>query len=187
MEKYLLSKKHCEKIRDYILKNGKNGFLTVNKYYPKNAISIYNIQNKNIKNFPYDSLKFLEKEIQKHFKLENYEYSKLLGIWVAVMNNCYECLIHKDYKENIYNKNSEVTHYCTRLNVLLSKPIIGGEPIIWKNKNIILNQVIEREPWICVAGKYYHSTVKMSGKKERLLLSFGYVVPVEKLKELNYI
>ena len=182
----LLNKEHCEKLKDYILNNKKNIYLKYNNGYPKNTLLRYDIQKFKINELPYDSLKILEKEIQKHFKLEKYKYG-VGGIWVGLMNNDYECLIHNDKKGNKYNKNYEPTHYCTRLNVMLSKPLVGGEPIIWKNKNIILNQVIEREPWICVAGKHDHSTVKMRGKKERLLLSFSYLVPVEKLKELNYI
>lgn len=60
-----------------------------------------------------------------------------------------------------------------RINVLASKPIGGGMPII---NNEIIN-VEEGEPWICYSGLEMHSTTPVVGDKVRILLTYGFTLP----------
>jgi hypothetical protein len=57
----------------------------------------------------------------------------------------------------------------TRFNVLISKPEKGGQAII--DDKVV--ETKENELWVCAAGKYTHSSVKVEGDKPRILLSFG--------------
>lgn len=116
--------------------------------------------------FPYNDLKAIEEELINHYKIRVGKYA-YLGIMLLYAEEGYKCTWHTDDTddENIYT---------TRFNVLLSKPEKGGEPIIKKGGEKITIPVQENEPWLCIAGKYEHSTVKTKGSTPRILLSFGY-------------
>lgn len=182
---FLINKEHSQNIKEWVLNNieliKKNKKCKHSKR--KNCWYLTQI-NKNKKlmklNFPYKSIEIIEKELLNLFKLKKYNYEEI-GIMIWYMEEGYTSKIHKD---NIYSSN-ELT--CTRLNVMISKPNIGGEPIIFKNNGIVIESVIENEPWICVAGKHNHSSVCMSGKKPRILLTFSYLIPIKELKKLIYI
>lgn len=60
----------------------------------------------------------------------------------------------------------------TRFNVLVSKPIEGGEPI--QNDKII--NVNEGDVWRCDAGKVFHWCNEVKGDKPRIVLSFGFLI-----------
>ena len=69
-----------------------------------------------------------------------------------------------------------------RLNTLISKPEIGGNPII----DNIEYKVKENEVWRCMAGVNEHRTNMVHGEKPRVLLSFGYFIKVEDAKEKKW-
>ena len=69
------------------------------------------------------------------------------------------------------NNDGDNVHF--RLNVLVSKPEVGGMPII---KDEVID-VEEGEPWICYSGIEYHSTTKVEGNKQRILLTYGFTLP----------
>lgn len=58
-----------------------------------------------------------------------------------------------------------------RVNLMLSKPNSGGEPII--NGKIIL--VNEGDVWLCQASKFQHECVMVKGEKPRIILSYGFL------------
>jgi hypothetical protein len=129
--------------------------------------------------FPYDNLHSLEKEIKTHYNLPDANYESYFGILLIFAPSClnsYKALEHID--DN--NHNGEIH---TRFNIMLSRPIKGGYAII--EDNIV--EVEENEPWICVAGLHKHSTVKMQGDKNRIMLSFGYWYPREFLESRGWI
>lgn len=64
----------------------------------------------------------------------------------------------------------------TRFNVFIQLPEEGGMPI-YNHKRI---QVYERTYCICHAGAYTHFCEKVKGKKARIVLSFGFLVPFTK-------
>tara|TARA_R110000737_G_scaffold210799_1_gene228395 strand:+ start:157 stop:711 length:555 start_codon:yes stop_codon:yes gene_type:complete len=130
-------------------------------------------------NFPYNELKYIEEELINKYNMPVNKYAES-GIMMVYSEEGYKCKWHTDTTDD---QNS----YTTRLNVLLSKPEQGGEPIIKKIDSKLVIPVEKNEPWICVAGKYKHSTVKTKGKTPRILLSFGYDIPKVMLENFNYI
>ena len=129
--------------------------------------------------FPYKELNYIEEELINKYKIPVKKYA-YLGIMIAYMEEGYKCKWHTDTTDN-------QNEYTTRLNVLLSKPEKGGSPIIKKEDKDITVPIKKYESWICVAGKYEHSTVKTKGKTPRILLSFGYDIPKVILEKLTYI
>ncbi len=184
----MISKHHSDEIKDWVLKN-----LDFLKSQPNSkpkghrgvVFGINELQSptkKNLlleNNFPFNALKAIEEEMSIKFNILTHSNTVNwadLGIMILYSEAGYKCKIHTDDSDN---KNI----YTTRLNVLLSKPESGGEPIIDK-KTIYIK---ENEPWICVAGRYEHSTVKTKGKTPRILLSYGYDVPRNLLEALNFL
>ena len=88
---------------------------------------------------------------------------------------------HEVHKHKDRSPRKEDT--CVRLNLLLQKPEIGGEAII--DNEVIYTQ--ENEPWICLAGKYEHSSVKVEGNRDRLLLSYGYHVNAKEINQSEWV
>lgn len=74
--------------------------------------------------------------------------------------------IHKHQDPNQGNK----IH--TRFNVMISKPVSGGIPVI-DGKEI---QVEEGDVWKCEAGLYEHWCTPVIGDKPRIVLSFGFLI-----------
>ncbi len=60
-----------------------------------------------------------------------------------------------------------------RLNVLASKPIEGGMPMV-KDTSF---DVEEGEPWICYSGIEWHGGTEVKGDKPRILLTYGFTLP----------
>lgn len=63
--------------------------------------------------------------------------------------------------------------YTRRYNILISLPEEGGQPI-YGNKVL---EVKERMIWRCDAGLVVHSSVPNKGKRPRINLSFGFLIP----------
>jgi hypothetical protein len=65
-----------------------------------------------------------------------------------------------------------------RYNVYLQIPIVGGLPVY--NKNII--HIRERNYVCCNSGTDEHYSLKVLGSIPRIILSYGYLVPNDKMK-----
>lgn len=70
----------------------------------------------------------------------------------------------------------------TRFNVYVQIPEEGGMPI-YSNHRI---DVKEREYTICRSGLDFHYTEKVLGSKERIILSFGFLLPYERVINIRY-
>tara|TARA_B100001094_G_scaffold328493_1_gene389027 strand:- start:1722 stop:2276 length:555 start_codon:yes stop_codon:yes gene_type:complete len=149
------------------------------------VLGLQDLQKKDLKevlnahSFPYNDLKHIEEDLINTYKIPTKKYAES-GIMVIYSEKGYKCKWHTDTTDNL-------DEYTTRLNVLISKPKDGGEPIIKKNNVKETIPVTTNEPWICVAGKYEHSTVKTKSDEPRILLSFGYNVNKKILENLGYI
>ena len=131
------------------------------------------------KNFPMESLKRVEVELKELFNIpKDAAYAKM-GALIAYSEKGYLCRLHKDSAV-------DDEHCHARLNVLISKPSIGGDPIIVKSRMDgkplncrypIITSVRENEPWICVASEFEHSTTIQGGDIPRIMISIGYDVP----------
>jgi hypothetical protein len=64
-----------------------------------------------------------------------------------------------------------------RLNIMLSKPFGGGEPIIDGQKF----DIAERDLWCFFPSIMPHETTPVVGDRKRFVLSIGILVPREKL------
>jgi hypothetical protein len=184
----VITSAHGEAIKSWVLEN-----LDFIKKQPNSnpkghegrVLGLRDLQSSQQKNilteqlFPYKELSYIEEELINKYKIPVKKYSRG-GIMLVYMAEGYKCKRHTDTTNN-------PNEYTTRLNVLLSKPEQGGSPIIKKNGVDITIPIKTHEPWICVAGKYEHSTVKTKGKIPRILLSFGYDVPKVLLENLGYI
>ena len=71
---------------------------------------------------------------------------------------------HRDPNQNEY------VH--TRYNVVLSYPEKGGESIYGDSVNTLFEKLV----WRCVAGKVYHGSNPVVGKKPRITLSLGFLI-----------
>lgn len=184
----MITKDHGEVVRKWIVEN-----LDFIKSIPGSkphgykgvVFGIQDIQSAAVKiilseqNFPYNELKYIEEELINKYNIPVNKYAES-GIMMVYSEDGYKCKWHTDTTD-------DQNVYTTRLNVLLSKSEQGGEPIIKKNGSEIVIPVKRNEPWICIAGKYEHSTVKTKGKTPRILLSFGYDVSKIMLENLNQI
>lgn len=65
-------------------------------------------------------------------------------------------------------------YYHIRLNFLLQKPLVGGNPVI----NNVEYQIQEDDSWINYASEWWHASTPVSGGRERIVLSLGaYIHP----------
>lgn len=113
-------------------------------------------------NFPFIELLQIEKLILNYYNIHNTIRDDYFGIFLSYSTEGHIVNPHRDLYTDEYD--------IVRCNVLISKPIKGGEAII--NNKII--EVEENEVWICNANKDPHSSVLVEGDKPRIMLSFGY-------------
>jgi hypothetical protein len=67
----------------------------------------------------------------------------------------------------------------TRCNLMLKKPIKGGNPIL-DGEEI---KIDKNDLWLCLASLEKHYTTPIEGG-ERLIFSFGGLVPIEQIKKI---
>jgi len=70
----------------------------------------------------------------------------------------------------------------TRFNAYVQIPHEGGMPI-YSNHMI---DIKEREYTICRSGLDYHYTNVVKGNRERIILSFGFLLPYERVIDVKY-
>jgi hypothetical protein len=136
------------------------------------------------------SLKRIEAKLKELFNIPKESKHASMGTLLAYSEKGYLCRVHRD-------KTPDDEHCHVRLNVLISKPEIGGNPIIIKGglyfgnheKCVypIITSVEENEPWICLASEFEHSTTLQDGETPRIMISFGYDVPRKVLEEHGYL
>ena len=188
---YIVDIKHTDPILEWVLnKNNRDKYITEEPEHGGHVVVRDNVQTNPQdlieSGFPYKELYNIAEEIKSFYKLPqdvkiepNYGYLicySVSGHQVHAHNdpNFYcegpdESLI-EDKPDNYLN---DVIH--TRFNLLISKPLEGGNPVISE----IEYNVKENELWRCLAGVDEHYTTKVLGSKPRILLSFGYFVPTE--------
>jgi hypothetical protein len=106
----------------------------------------------------------IKKQIEDFYNLKGVKQEPLFKDYCGYITEGGAIHPHIDQNEN--------TLIHTRFNVLLSKPINGGEPI--QNGNVI--DVNEGEHWRCDAGKIEHWCNPVIGLKPRIVLSFGFLL-----------
>lgn len=134
--------------------------------------------------FPYSEVRDIADTMLEHYDLYlDSEIEPNYGYLISYSEEGHEVHPHRD--ANYYGDGPDPTQreykpkywigdvlHC-RLNVLISKPEKGGNPII----NKLEHGIQENEPWLCISGAHTHSTTKVEGSKPRILLSLGYFIP----------
>ena len=77
-------------------------------------------------------------------------------------------------------KDSNLIH--TRFNVYVQLPEKGGHPIY----NNIHCPLKERTYICCRSGLDFHRSTQVEGNRERIILSFGILAPLERVSEITY-
>jgi|TARA_B110000977_G_scaffold22261_1_gene26798 hypothetical protein len=124
----------------------------------------------NKKDFPlYKELKAIDHYILKAFGYKkNTPICKKDGWFLSYSEDGHIVHTHKD-------KNPDNENYIVRFNVIVSKPEVGGNPIIDGNEI----EVEENEVWVCKAGEDFHSTTEVKGQFPRVMISFGHYINKE--------
>lgn len=144
----------------YFKKNGLNRYFQLLNYFHDVPNCIWEIKKR-----------IIEKE-----DLFNFEQEPFFKDSIGYMLNGGELHLHTDPNP----KDSDLIH--TRFNVYVQIPIKGGIPI-YDNKICNLN---ERTYICCRSGIDFHKCQIVEGEKERVVVSFGFLMPYERIKNIIY-
>jgi hypothetical protein len=156
-----IDEKHLEAVRNWIDTN--YGLFYENEKGPNRKM--YQIKDYDTYEYPEEFLD-IKYELMDMFNIPLYAVQDT-DVYDAIGIQTEGAFTHL----HIDNNDGDNVHF--RLNVLASKPIGGGMPII---KDEVI-EVDEGEPWICYSGIEYHSTTKVEGDKRRILLTYGFTLP----------
>ena len=150
------------------------------------------------KDFPFETFDKIKQNIIEQFKLTDILASPLdplFGDMISVGTGAYSCHVHTD--GNITFGDEEWIH--TRLNVLIRKPRVGGEQLVWTGVDTFpepssptVFEVTQDQPWIMVAGLMPHGTAPIPmgmnlNETTRCILSYGTLIRREDLLANGYI
>jgi hypothetical protein len=180
MKKIKIDKELSRPIMDWINNNSDN-LETLLPERPPHDGYIIGAQHLNIKDdalidsgFPYYTLEELNKHILKEYGLSTKTpHDPANGIFLSYSTKGHSVYIHKD-------KNPDKKHTHVRFNYMLNKSV-GGDPVI----SDVETKIKEGEVWVCVAGKYFHGTTEVTGKKPRVMISFGHKIENKVLEKLE--
>ena len=113
------------------------------------------------------------------FEKENlygYEQEPTMKDSIGYMINGAQLHIHTDPNP----PNSDLIH--TRFNVYVQIPEKGGYPIY----NNVLHKLNERTYICCRSGIDLHYCEKVEGYRERIVISFGLLIPKDRIKNIIY-
>lgn len=113
----------------------------------------------NFGNFVFDQMKMYNRMTEDY-----------MGYSLMMVQNDGYVQAHRD------PKHTENSYWHVRINFLISKPEIGGDPIIEN----VLYEMNEDDGWFNLASNWTHSCTEVKGNKPRITLSLGhYVDPIE--------
>ena len=108
--------------------------------------------------------------------LHNYVQEPIFKDSIGIMFEGAKLHLHTDPNP----KNSDLIH--TRFNVYVQLPENGGYPIY----NNIHCKLKERTYICCRSGIDKHCCAKVEDKKERIIISFGVLLPMERISNIIY-
>lgn len=118
----------------------------------------------------------IKKRIFDKEQLYDCEQEELFKDSIGIMFDGSELHLHTDPNPT----DSNLIH--TRYNVYVQLPIKGGYPIY----NNIQCKLKERTYICCRSGIDKHCCVKVEGDRERIVLSFGVLLPFERIQNIIY-
>jgi len=116
----------------------------------------------------------IKKRIVEAEMLHDYDMEPLFEDSIGYMLN--GAKLHKHTDPN----NNNLVH--TRFNVYVQLPDEGGYPIYNNN----LYKLKERTYICCRAGIDYHECQEVKGDKARIVLSFGFLLPLDRVSKIIY-
>ena len=116
----------------------------------------------------------IKKRIVEAESLHDYDMEPLFEDSIGYMLNGAKLHKHTDPNKN------NLVH--TRFNVYVQLPHEGGYPIYSNN----LYKLKERTYICCRAGIDYHECQEVKGDKARIVLSFGFLLPVNRVSKIIY-
>jgi hypothetical protein len=129
-----------------------------------------------VPDFP-ECVKEIKQRIELKENLKEYKQEPMIRDAIGIMFNGGKLPEHIDANQ----QNNNLIHI--RYNIYVQIPLKGGLPVY--NNQII--EIKERNYVCCRSGIDLHSCLEVEGEKERIILSFGYLVPIEKIHEINII
>jgi hypothetical protein len=119
--------------------------------------------------------KIKERIIEKE-NLYNYQQEPMFRDSIGYIKHGGELHLHKDPNP----EGGELFH--TRFNIYVQLPIKGGFPIY----DDVVHNLKERTYICCRAGIDLHKCVKVEGNRERIVLSFGFLLPYDRIANVKY-
>jgi hypothetical protein len=117
----------------------------------------------------------IKKRIEEKENLNKYSQEPNIRDAIGYMSNGGKLPMHKDPNQN----NNSLIH--VRYNIYVQIPFKGGYPIY--NNQLI--QLKERNYICCRSGLDEHCCQKVEGDRARIVLSFGYLVPLKDIDEIH--
>ena len=192
---YIIPNKLTQPILDWIsIKDNREKYITDEPEHGGNVRAkdyLHIIENELAEaKFPYIELDRIATEILEVYKLPwNTQIEPNYGFIICYSTKGHQVHEHNDANFNVegpdkslnedlpYDYLDDVVH--VRFNVLISKPTVGGNPVI----SDVEYDVKENEVWRCIAGIDKHYTTRVAGDKPRILLSFGYFIDLKTVKK----
>lgn len=108
---------------------------------------------------------------------------KEFGLTPKAIEPVYKIFTGNHYLDGAYtHKHTDTTvqgYVHARCNLMIKKPLEGGDPVIDDEKL----DVEEGDLWLCLASEEEHASTPIKGG-ERIIVSFGGLVPREQFKEI---
>jgi hypothetical protein len=146
--------------------------------------------------FPLTEFTEIKKEISRQFSLdESYFTDPIFGDMISYGEGTYMCHFHTDSNIDLSSPDPLIH---TRLNVLLSKPTVGGEQVVFDSEDDCfpleqeprIYRVVSNQPWVMLAGLFKHGTVDMEeviDSPPRIILSYGMYLRQSFLEDRGFI
>jgi hypothetical protein len=149
-----------KKYYKYFMYNGESKYFQKLKYFNNAPQCIWDIKNR-----------ILDKE-----NLYGFEEEPCFRDSIGIMFEGSQLHLHTDPNPT----NSDLIH--TRYNVYVQLPEKGGYPIY----NNIHCRLKERTYICCRSGIDLHCCAKVEGNKERIVISFGFLLPMSRIENIYY-
>lgn len=193
--KFILDKKLTQPLLDWILnEDNRKKYITEEPEHGGHVVArdyLHIPEDELIEaGFPYSNLMDIGDVIMKQFDLPmSTRIEPNYGYLICHSQKGHQVHEHSDANFNVegpdkslnedlpYDYLDDVVH--VRFNVLISKPTVGGNPVI----SDVEYDVKENEVWRCIAGIDKHYTTRVAGDKPRILLSFGYFIDLKTVKK----
>lgn len=148
----------------YFKENGYNRYMQKLEYFEDVPECIWNAKNKII-------------EIEQ---LHDFEQEPMFKDSIGYMCDGGQLHIHTDLNPPPNEKCEQLYH--TRFNLYVQLPKKGGYPI-YNNIHCTLN---ERTYICCRSNLDKHYCAKVEGQRERIVISFGFLLPLKRIQNIIY-